>query len=64
MLTCKCGSKLEWEDTSDVEGGILEGYIIEQQLWTCPNCQTEYFVQARVNFKESDIEIDQVLENI
>lgn len=64
MLTCKCGSKLEWEDTSDVEGGILEGYIIEQQLWTCPNCQTEYSVQARVNFKESDIEIDQVLENI
>ena len=64
MLTCKCGSKLNWEDTSDVEGGILEGYIIEHQLWTCPNCETEYCVQARVNFTKDNIEIDQVLENI
>lgn len=65
MLTCnECGTELKWEDTTDVEGGILEGYIREQQIWECPKCGTDYCVQASVNFRESDIEIDEVVENI
>lgn len=64
MLTCnKCGMELEWDDTTDVEGGILEGYIIEQQLWVCPECGKVYCVSARVNFRESDIDFYEVLEN-
>lgn len=63
MLTCKCGNELNWEDTIDVEGGLLEGYITEQQLWCCSKCGSDYCVQASISFKESDIKIDEVLEN-
>lgn len=40
---CKhCHNELEWEDTFDTEGGIQEGYLIERQVWTCPNCHKDY----------------------
>lgn len=62
MLTCKCGNELKWEDTSDVEGGILEGYIIEQQLWECPKCKQTYEVQLRANVDLQQAEVKEILE--
>lgn len=53
---CKhCQSDLEWEDTFRHEGGIQEGYLIEHQIWTCPNCQKDYIINKRVDFDESKI---------
>jgi len=64
MLTCKkCNNKLNWEDTHDAEGGVLEGYLIERQIWTCPHCQTDYCVSARINFCEKDIIFEDLVEN-
>ena len=36
---CKvCGRDLDWEDTLDCCGGLLEGYVVERQLWSCEHC--------------------------
>ena len=62
MLECCCNNvELEWKETFDVEGGILEGYIIEHQIWECPECGQAYEVQLRVNVDPQNAEVDQVL---
>ena len=64
MLTCnECGTELKWEDTTDVEGGILEGYIREQQIWERPKCGKVYCVSTSISFSQKDIKIEEVLEN-
>lgn len=55
-IKCKhCHSELEWADTFRHEGGIMEGYLIEHQVWTCPNCQKDYVITQRVDFEEGYI---------
>lgn len=62
-FNCKnCGQPLEWVDTVDTEGGINEGYIIEHQAWTCPNCQKDYAITQQANFNESDVDITEITE--
>lgn len=63
MLECKkCGGRLNWEDTVNFEGGILEGYLLEEQIYICENCNTNYNIQARVNFRNNEIEFDEPVE--
>lgn len=52
-----CGHPLDHEDTMDTEGGINEGYIIERQLWCCPNCQKDYIIEQRADIGEGDVDI-------
>lgn len=43
---CKyCGGRLEWVDTIDCEGGIMEGYYTERQRWLCLKCGKDYLIQ-------------------
>lgn len=61
---CKhCHNELEWEDTFDTEGGIQEGYLIERQVWTCPNCHKDYIIEQKATFLENDIDIIYFEEN-
>ena len=54
---CKhCGHRLEWVDTYDSEGGIMEGYYIERQLWVCEHCQKSYIIQQRSELDNPIIE--------
>lgn len=53
---CKqCGKSLYWEDTYRIEGGIEEGYLIENQIWVCENCQKEYTIIKQGYFHNVDI---------
>ena len=55
-LLCKqCGNPLNHEDTLDISGGILEGYISEHQLWSCPECEKDFIVDLYVDIKDFDI---------
>lgn len=45
FLCKQCGNPLEWEDTYDVSGGLLDGHLLERQLWTCPHCQKDYVIE-------------------
>lgn len=55
MLTCKkCGKNLIQEDIIDKSGGIDEGYVLEQQLWSCECCEIDYIVYARADLKNID----------
>ena len=57
-LKCKkCGGNLIHEDTVDTFGGLEEDYYIEQQLYSCEKCKTEYIIDKRIDVQESDIEI-------
>ena len=43
---CKyCGDPLEWEDTYDVVGGLLDGHLSERQLWSCHRCDVDYIIE-------------------
>lgn len=62
-FSCKnCGSLLEWIDTIDTEGGIQEGYIIENQVWHCPGCHKDYVIEQKVYFTENDVDIISITE--
>lgn len=57
-LKCKkCGGNLIHEDTVDTFGGLEEDYYIEQQLYSCEKCKTEYIIDKRIDVQESDIKI-------
>lgn len=55
LKCCNCGNNLDLEDTFDFDGGIMEGYLIERQLWSCSRCQKEYIIIQRVDFEEGEI---------
>lgn len=62
-FNCKnCGSSLEWVDTIDTEGGIQEGYIIENQIWHCPSCHKDYVIEQKAYFTEDDVDIVSITE--
>lgn len=62
-FNCKnCGHPLDWIDTIDTEGGIQEGYIIENQVWTCHCCQKDYVITQKANFNENDVDITNISE--
>lgn len=53
---CKCcGKPLEWADTYRTEGGLEEGYIIENQIWTCEQCNKDYIITKQGYIKDVDI---------
>jgi DNA-directed RNA polymerase subunit RPC12/RpoP len=56
----KCGDVVEWDDTMSAEGGILEGYITEIQLYHCENCGKEYkaIVSAPIDNHNITIELE------
>lgn len=54
---CKvCGRDLDWEDTLDCCGGLLEGYVVERQLWSCEHCGRDYIIELQISVKPEDIE--------
>ena len=53
----KCGELLEWVDTFDTEGGIQEGYIIENQVWHCNKCNQDFTITQRAEIGENDVDI-------
>lgn len=55
LKCCNCGNDLDLEDVFDHEGGIMEGFLIENQVWSCPHCQKEYIITQRVDFEEGQI---------
>lgn len=55
-LKCpKCKSQLDWLDTTDSEGGIREGYLIETSVWECRKCGQEYVIQERALLTDTQI---------
>lgn len=64
MPKCKrCGKELYLEDVFDEDGCLTSGYIVENQLWHCDNCDIEFIVTQQLNFKPEDIETLQIMEN-
>ena len=53
---------MEWIDTIDTEGGIQEGYIIENQVWHCLGCHKDYVIEQKVYFTENDVDIISITE--
>ena len=55
-LKCpECKSQLNWLDTTDSEGGIREGYLIETSVWECPKCNQDYVIQEKAEFVNNKI---------
>lgn len=53
---CKsCGSPLNCEDVLDTSGGILEGYINEHQVWSCPECQKDFIIDLYIDIHDFEI---------
>ena len=53
---CKyCKAPLKYYETSDTEGDIFSGYVIEKQYWICKNCQKDYCIQIKANFEKPEL---------
>ena len=58
-----CGEMMQWEDTLDVEGGLLEGYIIERMLFSCNNCNKDFITDVRVSIEPAHLKFENFTEN-
>lgn len=50
-----CGGKLDWNDTLNYEGSLIEGWVIEHMLYKCKECGTQYLVDADISFTPNQV---------
>lgn len=61
----KCGKVMEWCDTTDVEGSIVEGWITETMIYYCKECnkEAEIVVSAPILNDKATIEVKEIEED-
>lgn len=58
-----CGKTMQWSDTIDVEGGLLEGWVLERMYFECPHCNKDYVTDVQVNITPDQLIFSEFIEN-
>ena len=54
---------MQWSDTIDVEGGLLEGWVLERMYFECPHCNKDYVTDVQVNITPDQLIFSEFIEN-